>query len=109
MQSHPTTKRSPLNQTKTEAWINRGIALTKLQRYQDALESYDQSDRYQARFTEAYYNKACSYALQSNVELAIENLEKAIQLVPGKYQKLAKTDPDFDKVRNDKRFQELIK
>jgi hypothetical protein len=57
---------------------------------------------------QAYYNKACSYALQSNLELAIGNLDKAIKLVPDKYKKLAKTDPDFSKVRSQKQFQELI-
>ncbi len=30
-----------------ETWINRGIALTSLQRYQDAIASYNQSDRHQ--------------------------------------------------------------
>lgn len=57
---------------------------------------------------QAYYNKACSYGLQGNVDQAIQNLEKAIKLAPNKYKKLAKTDTDFNKVRNDKKFQQLI-
>jgi hypothetical protein len=56
----------------------------------------------------AYYNKACNYALQNNLELAIDNLKKAIEFVPQKYQNLAKTDPDFDKIRGEKQFQELL-
>jgi tetratricopeptide (TPR) repeat protein len=91
-----------------EAWINRGIALTKLQRYPEALKSYDTALAIKSDKHEAYYNKACSYALQGNVELAIANLKKAIKLAPARYQKLAKTDPDFNKVRSDKRFQTLI-
>ncbi|MHC5818948.1 MAG: TPR end-of-group domain-containing protein, partial [Nostoc sp.] len=91
-----------------EALINQGIALTKLHRYQDAIGSYDRAIAIKQDLHQVYYNKACSYALQNNVELAIENLEKAIQLVPDKYKKLAKTDPDFNKVRSDKRFQELV-
>jgi tetratricopeptide (TPR) repeat protein len=94
---------------KHEAWINRGIALTKLQRYQEALASYNQALTIKSDLHQAYYNKACNYALQGHVDLAIESLAKAIKLVPSKYQQLAKTDADFNLIRNDKRFQELIK
>ncbi|MGM3308568.1 tetratricopeptide repeat protein [Anabaena sp. WFMT] len=93
---------------KYEAWINRGIALTKLRRYKEALASYNQAISIKSNLHQAYYNKACNYALQDNIELTIENLEKAIQLVPDKYKKLAKTDSDFDKVRDEKRFQVLL-
>ncbi len=93
---------------KYEALINRGIALTKLHRYQDGIVSYDRAIAIKQDLHQAYYNKACSYALQSNLELAIENLNKAIKLVPDKYNKLAKTDPDFSKVRSEKQFQELL-
>jgi tetratricopeptide (TPR) repeat protein len=93
---------------KSEALINRGIALTKLQRYQEAIASYNQAIAIKKDLHQAYYNKACSYALEGNVELAIANLDRAIELVPTKYKKLAKTDPDFSKVRNQKQFQELL-
>lgn len=93
---------------KHEAWINRGIVLTKMQKYQSALASYNQAIVIQPNKHQIYYNKACTYALQKNIALAIENLQKAIQLAPGKYKTLAKTDPDFDKIRNDKRFKAII-
>jgi len=94
---------------KKEAWINRGIALTKLQHYKEALASYNQALSINQNLDQAYYNKACNYALQDNVELTIENLQRAIQLVPDKYRQLAGNDPDFDKVRSNLRFQQLIK
>jgi tetratricopeptide (TPR) repeat protein len=93
---------------KHEAWINRGIALTKLQLYKEALASYNQAITIHPNLDKAYYNKACNYALQNNLELAIDNLKKAIEFVPQKYQNLAKTDPDFDKIRGEKQFQELL-
>ncbi len=91
-----------------DAWINRGITLVKLKRYTAALASYDKAIALNPNKQEAYYNKACAYALQNNLELAIENLQKAIKVVPQKYKQLAKTDSDFDKLRKDKQFQELI-
>jgi len=97
-----------LKPKKSEAWINRGIALTKLQRYTEGLKSYDTAIGIKLDMHQAYYNKACSYGLQGNVQLAIKNLNQAIKLAPGKYEKLAKTDSDFNKVRSDKRFQQLI-
>lgn len=84
------------------------IALTKLHRYQEALASYDRAIMIKPDKDLAYYNKACNYALQNNPELAAENLQKAMKLVPGKYEQLAKTDSDFNKVRSNRRFQDLI-
>jgi tetratricopeptide (TPR) repeat protein len=98
-----------IHANKYEAWINRGIALTKLQRYKEALASYNQAISIKPNLHQAYYNKACNYALQGNIGLTIENLEKAIQLLPDKYKKMAGTDTDFDKIRDDKRFQVLLK
>jgi tetratricopeptide (TPR) repeat protein len=93
---------------KDEAWINRGIALTKLQRYQDAILAYDNAIKINPKKDIAYYNKACTYALQNNIELSVENLQLAINLAPSKYKKLAKTDSDFLKIHENKRFQALL-
>jgi tetratricopeptide (TPR) repeat protein len=54
------------------------------------------------------YNKACCYALQGNVEQALENLQQAINLSPDQYRKMAKTDSDFENLREYERFQALI-
>ncbi len=40
--------------------------------------------------------KACAYSLQNQIELALENLQKAIQLSPEENRKIANTDSDFD-------------
>jgi tetratricopeptide (TPR) repeat protein len=93
---------------KDEAWYNRGIALADLGRLEEAVASYDQALKIKPDFHEAWYNKAYSYALQGNVEQAIENLQQAINLSPDKYREMAKTDSDFDKIREDERFGALI-
>jgi hypothetical protein len=45
---------------------------------------------------------------KDNIEQAIENLQQAINLNPDEYRQMAKTDSDFDSVREDERFQALI-
>jgi tetratricopeptide (TPR) repeat protein len=89
------------------AWYNRGIALGNLGRYEEEIASYDQAVEIKPDYANTYYNKACCYGLQNNVELAIENLQRAISL-DSQYRDMAKTDKDFDKIREDVRFQELF-
>ncbi|NJL23173.1 MAG: tetratricopeptide repeat protein [Leptolyngbyaceae cyanobacterium SM1_3_5] len=78
-----------------------------LKRYEDEIASYDQAIAYKPDKHEAWYNKACCYGLQGNVEEAIENLQRAIEL-DSKYREMAKTDSDFDAIREDDRFKALI-
>ena len=42
------------------------------------------------------------------MDLGIENLEKVIKLHPEECRQIAKTDSDFDKIRDDLRFVTLI-
>ncbi len=90
------------------AWNNRGLALGKLGRYEEAIASYDKALEFKPDDARAFYNKACYYALHSNVELAIENLRQAINLSPDECLEMARTDSDFDSVREDKRFRALL-
>ena len=55
----------------------------------------------------AYYGKSSIYALQLKTDLAIENLKIAISL-DQKCQEMVKRDPSFEKIRNDRRFVNLI-
>ena len=90
-----------------EAWNNRGTALSALGRYEQALMSFEQALQVQPNFTSAYYNKACYYGLRSQIDLAIDTLQHAIALNP-KYRDMAKTDSDFDRIRDDERFQAVV-
>lgn len=53
------------------------------------------------------YNKACTYALKGNINLALENLTQAINL-NSQYLEKAKIDTEFDKIRHDFHFITLI-
>ncbi len=90
------------------AWNSRGYVLDKLGQYEQAIASYEQALKFQPDYHQAWYNKACNYALQGNIEQAIENLEKAIHLNPDECREMAKTDSDFDSIREDERFVALI-
>jgi tetratricopeptide (TPR) repeat protein len=90
-----------------DAWYGRGVALGNLGRYEEAIASYDKALQLNPNEPYLYYNKACCYGLQGNVELAIENLQRAISL-DVKCQDMAKTDKDFDRIREDVRFQSLL-
>ncbi|MDZ8105466.1 MAG: tetratricopeptide repeat protein [Nostoc sp. DedQUE12a] len=89
------------------AWNNRGIALRNLGRFEDAIASYDQATNIKPDKNNPWYNKACCYSLLGNIDLAIENLQQAINLNP-ECREIAKTDADFDNIREDLRFQDLI-
>ena len=81
--------------------------MASLERYEEAIASYDQALEIKPDLDEAWYNKAATYALQNKIDLVLKNLEQAIRLNP-EYREYIKTDSDFDAIREDKRFKELI-
>ena len=92
----------------SEAWFGRGTVLSKLQQYEEAIASYEQVTQIKPDFYLAWFSKARCYALQGSLDLAIENLQQAINLNSDKCREMAKTDPSFDKVREDERFKPLF-
>jgi tetratricopeptide (TPR) repeat protein len=91
-----------------KALYNCGVALVKLGRFEAAIVSFEKALEFKPDYHKALYNISCAYALQENIKLALENLQQAITLEPEKYREMAKTDSDFDRIRNDDRFQQLI-
>jgi tetratricopeptide (TPR) repeat protein len=91
-----------------EAWYNQGFVLLSLSRYEEAIYSYHKALQVNPNSHKSYYNLACAYSLQNNIDLALNNLQKAIEISPEENRKFATTDPDFDNIRHDPRFQALI-
>ncbi|HWN80828.1 MAG TPA: hypothetical protein VNM87_01915, partial [Candidatus Udaeobacter sp.] len=54
-----------------------------------------------------YYHTACYLARAGRAEPALSRLAEAIARDP-KIKQRATTDPDFDKVRNEARYKELV-
>ena len=69
--------------------------------YHDILE-FNQDD------AGIYFNLACLYGLQLKISESIKYLKRAIDKDP-KYKEMARTDNDFDLIRDTPKFQELLK
>lgn len=91
-----------------QAWNNRGSTLANLERFEDAIFSFDKALELKPENPNTFYNKACCYALQANSEAAVENLKLAISQEPEEYREMAKTDSDFDSIRDQEAFQALL-
>lgn len=87
---------------------NRAAMLLKLQRYPEAIAACDRAIDLDPDQPAIWYNKACCYGLQGDVDRAIENLQQAIRQNQQIYLPLAKTDADFDPIRQNPRFQQII-
>ena len=81
--------------------------MVNLKRYEDALYSFDRAVSLNPDKDEAWYNQACIYSQQNNIDLAVEHLAQAIKLNP-KNQEIAKIDSNFDNIREEPKFKALI-
>ncbi|MGB2924848.1 MAG: tetratricopeptide repeat protein, partial [Limnothrix sp.] len=88
------------------AWCHRGYAFLRLENFEDAWESFEKEQEFDEG--SAQYDKACFFAVQNQPRLTIKHLKKAISIDSKKYLERAKTDSDFDSIRDSLRFQTLI-
>jgi len=91
-----------------QVWDNRGYALSKLGKFPEAIKSHNKAIQIKSDFANAWYNRACAYSCLGDIDTALENLQTAIEF-DAEYREMAKTDSDFHRIRNDGRFQALIK
>lgn len=91
-----------------QVWSNRGSPFTKWCRHEDAIAVNNAAMTLKPNVPEIWYNKACCYGSQGHLELAVENRQQAISLNLGEYKELAKTDSDFDAIRDREIFKQLI-
>ncbi len=100
-------KATELKPDKLEAWNNKGVTLGKLQRFEEALTAYEKAIELEPDDSDVWYNKACLHSLTGSSELAIQALKHSIDLNVT-YREEAKTDSDFDNIRDDQEFKQLI-
>jgi tetratricopeptide (TPR) repeat protein len=96
-----------LNPSHLEAWESLGILLhQKFKDYKGAIGYYNKAIELKPAAS-TFFNRACALSLLRENNSAIEDLQKAIKLDP-KFREQTKTDSDFDSIRNDDRFQQLL-
>ncbi|MBD1943261.1 GUN4 domain-containing protein [Coleofasciculus sp. FACHB-712] len=91
-----------------QAWWGKGTCLYNLQRYQEAIAVGEKLVELDSENFLGWYTKAVCHALLGDDKLAIENLREAVKIDSDSSQKLAKADSDFDRLREDKQFKELM-
>lgn len=89
------------------AYYRRGLTYDNLQNYTMSLADYSKAIELQPDNDNPVYNTACIYAQQLQVEKACFWLQQAIQ-ISAKNIELAKTDTDFDSIRNTVEFKILL-
>lgn len=87
---------------------NLGTTFQQQEDYAKAIAAYDQAIRIRPNYASAWYNRATAYARSNQPDRAIENLTRAIALQTS-YAEQAKTNPDFDSLRDREQFPALAR
>ena len=90
-----------------ETIMGRGNVLGRLGRREEALQAYDQALALRANHPSTLYNRACMFSLWEKPAEALEDLRRAIE-GNSMYRQKAREDTDFDNIRDDPRFKELV-
>ena len=86
---------------------NRGTTYSNMGRYEEALADFNRALELQPDHLATFYNLVYLFLLQGKPDEAKDYLEKAIA-GDEKYREMAKTDEDFNNIREDPRFKKLV-
>ena len=89
------------------ALYNRGMTYKYLKRYADALNDFNRSLELQPDDPNTIYELACLFSLWGKTGDALHYLERAVHKDKN-YREKAKTDKDFDNIREHSLFKKLI-
>lgn len=90
------------------AWRGIGVSLYALQEYEKVIEVADKLIDLDSENFLGWYVKASCQSRLGYTQQALENSKAALRLNTEAFQQLVKTDPDFDQLRKDERFQSLM-
>jgi len=85
-----------------------GLSYMKTQDFENALKYFVKYRELAPDEPSGYYNIACVYALQNDIENSISWLKQAIKNYP-QFKEDIKLDEDFDLIRTSAQFEELLK
>jgi tetratricopeptide (TPR) repeat protein len=89
------------------AWNNKGSALGDLGRYEEAIACLDKAIEIEPNYAAAWYNRACYKVRNGDTENALADLKNAVEIDKANME-LAKQEKDFESIRNDERFKDLV-
>jgi tetratricopeptide (TPR) repeat protein len=96
-----------LNLFDEDVYNSKGNTLIALGKYEEAIESYNKALELDDKFAVVYFNKAICYIHLDNVTETLSNLKKAFELEVS-LKELARTYSDFNKIRTNQEFMQLI-
>lgn|SRR5574341_921069 len=96
-----------INPEAGDVYSSLAASLIIVGRYQDAIAKCKKALELNSKDDVAYYNLGCAYSRLKQKEESVKNLRKAIELDPMN-KELAKTEKDFDNIRNDPEFKKLV-
>ena len=96
-----------LDQNLTVAHIYRGLAHYNLGGYDQAVQDYNRALELDPNQAAAYYDLARVYARKENYGQALQNLRQVMRISPD-FKNTAKSDRDFDGMRKEPDFINLI-
>ena len=97
-----------LRQSHLMARLSLGLCFLRQGNSADALREFENALALDPSYGPTHYNIASYYALIQDKEKALSVLEKSIKLFPAA-RSWAQKDPDFASLREDSRFQQLLK
>lgn len=97
-----------MNPTLGSNWVQYANALYESKQYRKAITAYEKWNELGVSYPwDSTYSIACNYALLGEKQKALEYLEKALNQ-GYRDLKQAQTDADFESIRNDPKYRELV-
>lgn len=95
-----------------EAYSNRGVAYMQQKKFNKALEDLKKAAELKPKDPIIHYNLAAIYSLQNQVDLSLDELDKALENGFDNYDALKPTgkqsDPDLKNLRKDAEFRKVL-
>ncbi|GIW21266.1 MAG: hypothetical protein KatS3mg068_0273 [Candidatus Sericytochromatia bacterium] len=97
-----------INTNFLDARNNLGNVYIKSGKLDKALFEFEKIININPNYSTAYYNIACVYSLKNDKYKALKFLEQSIKM-ESSLKEVARTDTDFDNIKDDIKFKQLIK
>lgn len=99
---------STSNWERAEYLFEKGLSLARKRNYEKAIKCCDTVLKFDQYNAGAYYTKAQIYAMQSNVDKSLENLEKSMKLLPNLYSSVERDRVDFARIEDHPKFKKIV-